>query len=224
MPSAIQHQIPNPSINPYMLRPESVSQRLHKWSMRPTWFKTPALSNCINTKCKKEQEQLNKNKYVIEKETNFRKYLDNRNNIRARFNNNNNNDYYYDSKNNIRARNKDNDKEKREAELDKLYNKDMKEKTKLKLKIMKEKDHNDLLNCRLKKCYKESLNTLKWLIKDILTHADKKTGKYKLALKYKKLLEKNKLEKKKLTREDINAFDIEMVKIILKEHKGKQYW
>jgi hypothetical protein len=39
------------------------------------------------------------------------------------------------SRNNIRARfNNDNDKKKREAALDKLYNKDMKEKTKLKLK------------------------------------------------------------------------------------------
>ena len=185
----------------------SLSPKLHKWSMRPTWYMTPALSNCVNTKCKKEQEQLKKNKYVIEKSKNFSNYLESRNNIRARFNNDN-----------------DNDKKKREAALNKLYNKDMKEKTKLKLKIMKEKDHNDLIDRRLKVCYKESLNTLKWLIKDILTHADKKTGKYKLALKYKKLLEKNKLEKKKLTREDINAFDIEMVKIILKEHKGKQYW
>ena len=185
----------------------SLSPKLHKWSMRPTWYMTPALSNCVNTKCKKEQEQLKNNKYVVEKSKNFSKYLKSRNNIRARFNNDN-----------------DNDKKKREAALDKLYNKDMKEKTKLKLKIMKEKDHNDLIDRRLKVCYKESLNTLKWLIKDILTHADKKTGKYKLALKYKKLLEKNKLEKKKLTREDINAFDIEMVKIILKEHKGKQYW
>ena len=183
----------------------SLSPKLHKWSMRPTWYMRPALSNCVNTKCKKEQEQLKNNKYVLEKSKNFSNYLNSRNNIRARFNN-------------------DNDKKKREAALNKLYNKDMKEKTKLKLKIIKEKDHNDLIDRRLKVCYKESLNTLKWLIKDILTHADKKTGKYKLALKYKKLLEKNKLEKKKLTRKDINAFDIEMVKIILKEHKGKQYW
>ena len=52
MPHTIQHQIPNPSINPYMLLPQS--PRLHTWSMRPTWFMTPALSNCVNTKCKKE--------------------------------------------------------------------------------------------------------------------------------------------------------------------------
>ena len=185
----------------------SLSPKLSKWSMRPTWYMTPALSSCVNIKCKKEQEQLNKNKYIVEKRKNFSKYLESRNNIRGRFNNDN-----------------DNDKRKRETALEKLYKKDMKEKTKLKLKIMKEKDHNDLVDRRLKVCYKESLNTLKWLIKDILTHTDKKTGKYKLALKYKKILEKNKLEKKKLTREDINAFDIEMVKILFKEHKGKQYW
>lgn len=190
------------------MQPEKLiplSPKLPKWSMKPTWFMTPALSSCVNIKCKKEKEQLNKNKYIVEKRKNFSKYLDSRNNIRARFNN-------------------EKDKEKRDAALEKLYKKDMKEKTKLKLKIMKEKDHNDLVDRRLKVCYKESLNTLKWLIKDILAHADKKTGKYKLALKYKKILEKNKLEKKKLTREDINAFDIEMVKIILKEHIGKQYW
>ena len=109
MPHTIQHQIPNPSINPYMLLPQS--PRLHTWSMRPTWFMTPALSNCVNTKCKKEEEQLNKNKYVVEKRKLFSKYLENKNNIRARFNNNNDNNYYYDSKNNIRAHNKDDDKQ-----------------------------------------------------------------------------------------------------------------
>jgi len=169
----------------------SLSPKLHKWSMRPTRYMTPALSNCVNTKCKKEQEQLKKNKYVVKKSKNFSNYLDSRNNIRARFNN-------------------DNDKKKREAALNKLYNKDMKEKTKLKLKIIKEKDHNDLIDRRLKVCYKESLNTLKWLIKDILIHADKKTGKYKLALKYKKILDTN-----KLTAEHLNNLETEMIKIKL---------
>jgi hypothetical protein len=179
------------------------SPKLPKWSMRPTWFMTPALASGVYTKCEKELDRLNKSKYIVEKRENFSNYLEKRNIIRYRFNN---------------------DKKRRDAELEKLYKKDIKGKTKLKLKIMKEKDHNDLLDCRLKRCYKESLNTLKWLIKDILTHADKKTGKYKLALKYKNRLEKNKLDGKKLTREDINAFDIEMVKIILKENIGKQYW
>lgn len=180
-----------------------LSPKLPKWSMEPTWFMTPALASCVYTKCEKQLDQLNKNKYIVEKRKNFSNYLEKRNNIRYHFNN---------------------DKKKRDTELGKLYKKDMKEKTKLKLKIMKETDHYDLVDCRLKRCYKESLNTLKWLIKDILTHADKKTGKYKLALEYKNKLEKNKLDRKKLTREDINAFDIKMVKIILKENIGKQYW
>ena len=147
-----------------------LSPKLPKWSMEPTWFMTPALASCVYTKCEKQLDQLNKNKYIVEKRKNFSNYLEKRNNIRYHFNN---------------------DKKKRDTELGKLYKKDMKEKTKLKLKIMKETDHYDLVDCRLKRCYKESLNTLKWLIKDILTHADKKTGKYKLALEY-----KNKLEKK----------------------------
>lgn len=33
----------------------------------PTWFMTPDLSNCLKSKCKKEQGQLKNNKYVIEK-------------------------------------------------------------------------------------------------------------------------------------------------------------
>jgi hypothetical protein len=33
----------------------------------PTWFMTPALFNCLKINCKKEQDQINKNKYVIEK-------------------------------------------------------------------------------------------------------------------------------------------------------------
>jgi len=156
-----------------------LSPKLPKWSMEPTWFMTPALASCVYTKCEKQLDQLNKNKYIVEKRKNFSNYLEKRNNIRYHFNN---------------------DKKKRDTELGKLYKKDMKEKTKLKLKIMKETDHYDLVDCRLKRCYKESLNTLKWLIKDILTHADKKTGKYKLALEYKNKLKKNKLDRKKLTR------------------------
>ena len=38
----------------------SLSPKLSKWSMRPTWYMTPALSSCVNIKCKKEQDQLNK--------------------------------------------------------------------------------------------------------------------------------------------------------------------
>ena len=53
----------------------------------PTWFMTPALKICLESKCKKEQGQLNKNKYVLEKKKSFTKYLDSRNGIRRRFEN-----------------------------------------------------------------------------------------------------------------------------------------
>jgi hypothetical protein len=51
----------------------------------PMWFMTPALKICLESKCKKEQGQLNKNKYVLEKKKIFTKYLDSRNDILTRF-------------------------------------------------------------------------------------------------------------------------------------------
>lgn len=168
----------------------------------PMWYETPALQKCLNIKCKKEKEQLTKNKYVIEKKKIFTNYLNSRNNINARFNN---------------------AKEKRDVEYGKAYMKYMKERTKIKMKIMKEKEHNDLLDCKLKSCYNDILNTLKVRIESILAHTKKNTEEYKLASKYNKIL--TQIGKKtKLTREDINRFDIDMVKTILKEHTGKQYW
>jgi hypothetical protein len=72
----------------------------------PTWFMTPALSKCLKIKCKKEQDQLNKNKYVIEKKLNFTRYVNSINNIRTRF------EY---------------DKKKRDVEFEKAYMKYMKD-------------------------------------------------------------------------------------------------
>jgi hypothetical protein len=126
------------------------------------------------------------------------------------------------SRNDINARFK-NDKEKREIAFGKAYIKYMKDRTKIKIKIMKEKEHNDLLTCKLKSCYNDNLNTLKILIESILAHTKKNTEKYKLASKYKKLLTQMG-KTTKLTGEEVNRFDIDMVKIILKEHTGKQYW
>ena len=100
----------------------------------------------------------------------------------------------------------------------------MKERTKIKIKIMKEKEHNDLLTCKLKSCYNDILNTLKVRIESILAHTKKNTEEYKLASKYKKILHRPMGKTTKLTREDINRFDIDMVKTILKEHTGKEYW
>ena len=168
----------------------------------PTWYETPALQKCLNIKCKKEKEQLTKNKYVLQKKKIFTNYLNSRNDIYARFKN---------------------DKEKRDVEYGKAYMKYMKERTKIKMKIMKEKEHNDLLDCKLKSCYNDNLNTLKVRIESILAHTKKNTEEYKLASKYNKIL--TQIGKKtKLTREDINRFDIDMVKTILKEHTGKEYW
>ncbi len=36
----------------------SLSPKLHKWSMRPTWYMTPALSNCVTPTEKKNETQL----------------------------------------------------------------------------------------------------------------------------------------------------------------------
>jgi len=107
-----------------------------------TWFMTPALKICLESKCKKEQGQLNKNKYVLEKKKIFTKYLDSRNNILTRFDRRE-----YDTK-------------KREVEFGKAYTKYMKERTKIKIKIMKEKEYNDLLNCQMKNCYNDTFTPL----------------------------------------------------------------
>jgi hypothetical protein len=132
----------------------------------------------------------------------FRNYIKNRRNIHSLF---------------------EHDKKKREVEFGKAYMKYMKERTKIKIKIMNEKEYNDLLNCQIKNCYNDTLKTLKIHIESILAHTNKNTEEYKLAFKYKKIL--TQIGKTtKLTREDINAFNVDMVKIILKEHKGKQYW
>ena len=171
----------------------------------PTWFMTPALSNCLESKCKKEQGQLKNNKYVLEKKQIFTKYLDSRNDVRTRFDIG---EY---------------DKGKREVKFGKAYTKYMKERTKIKIKIMKEKEYNDLLNCQMKNCYNDTFNTLKIRIESILAHTKKNTEEYKLASKYKKILTQMG-KKTKLTGEEVNRFNIDMVKIILKEHTGKQYW
>jgi hypothetical protein len=181
--------------------PTKIKAALSPSRKLPTWFMTPALSNCLKINCKKEQEQINKNKYVIEKKIIFRNYLEKRRNIHTLFE--------YDNK-------------KKEEEYEKAYRKYMKERTKIKIKIMKEKEYNDLLNCQMKNCYNDTLKTLKILIENILAHTNKTTEEYKLASKYKKLLTQMG-KKTKLTGEDINRFNIDLVKIILKEHKYPQY-
>jgi hypothetical protein len=168
----------------------------------PMWFMTPALSNCLKINCKNEQEQINKNKYVIEKKKIFTNYLEKRRNIRSLFE--------YDNK-------------KREEEYEKAYIKYMKERTKIKIKIMKEKEYKELVNCQMKNCYNDTIKTFKILIESILAHTNKNTEEYKLASKYKNILT-GMGKTTKLTDKEINRFNIDMVKIILKEHKYPQYW
>jgi len=150
-----------------------------------------ALAKCINIKCKKEQEQLKKNKYVIEKEKLVLNFVNGIKNIKERFKN---------------------DKVKGEIEFAKYFVKYSKEYNNLEIKIIKEKYHNDLITCQLKRCYNENLHMLKLSIEKTLNHFKKNTEIYKLASKYKNLFETT-----KLTVEDINTFDIDKKKIGLKE-------
>jgi len=133
-----------------------------------------ALSNCLKTKCKIEQEQLKKNKYAIEMEKLMLDFRENLKNGKADIN---------------------------------KFNNDI---AKLKLKAMKEKDRYELIKCQLKNCYNESLHAMKLSFESIANHADKKSKEYKLALKYKKIL-----ETKKITAEYLNKLETDMMKIKL---------
>jgi SHS2 domain-containing protein len=86
----------------------------------------------------------------------------------------------------------------------------------LDIKIIEEKYHNELLHCRLKGCYNESLHMLNLTIENIVTGNDKNTELYKLASKYKMIFETN-----KLTVNDINAFEIDKRKVELKSYLVK---
>ena len=131
-----------------------------------------ALSSCLKTKCKIEQEQSKKTKLAIEMEKLMLNFQENLINGKVDF---------------------------------KKFNNKIKE---LKIKIMKEKESKDLVNCQLKNCYNESIKSLKVSFESILAIGDKKTGEYKLALKYKKIL-----ETKKLTAELLNKLGVEMMKL-----------
>ena len=131
-----------------------------------------ALSSCLQTKCKIEQEQSKKTKLAIEMEKIMLNFQENLKNGKADI---------------------------------KKFNNKIKE---LKIKIMKEKESADLVNCQLKNFYYESIQSMKLSFENILANGDKKTGEYKLALKYKKIL-----ETKKLTRELLIKLRVEMIKL-----------
>ena len=88
------------------------------------------------------------------------------------------------------------------------YKKFNNEIVKLKIKAMKEKENEELVKCQLNNCYNESLHAIKLSLENILTLSEKSSKKYKFALKYKKIFEKN-----KLTAEQFNKFGVEILNL-----------
>jgi hypothetical protein len=103
-----------------------------------------------------------------------------------------------------------------DIEFGEYYMKYIKANSDLDIKIIEERYHNELLNCRLKGCYNESLLLLILTIENIVSSTDKNTELYKLASKYKTIF-----ETKKLTVNDINAFEIDKKKVELASHLAK---
>jgi hypothetical protein len=98
----------------------------------------------------------------------------------------------------------------------------------LKLKVMKEKEREIVIKCKLNNCYNESLILFKLTIENILAHYVKSSKEYKFASKYKKILETNKLTVKIvnnidkeliLTGEYTNLIETELIKLQMKMMK-----
>jgi hypothetical protein len=95
---------------------------------------------------------------------------------------------------------------------------------KLKIKAMKEKEREMVVKCYLKNCHNETSRVLKLGIQNILAHYEKSSKEYKFALKYKKILEKNKLTVEHFnnidstfsTAEYINFIETELLKFQMK--------
>jgi hypothetical protein len=100
----------------------------------------------------------------------------------------------------------------------KKFNKEI---AQLKLKVMKEKEREIVVKCKLNNCYNESLILFKLTIENILAHYVKSSKEYKFASKYKKILETNKLtvkivnniEELTLTAEYTNLIETELIKL-----------
>jgi deoxycytidylate deaminase len=167
---------------------------------------TVALHKCITIKCKKEKEQSeqsNKSKYIVEKEKlmlEFSKRMEGENERYKKY----------------RKMKKMKDRVRGDIEFGEYYMKYMKANADLDIKIIEERYHNELLNCRLKGCYNESLLLLNLTIENIVSSTDKNTELYKLASKYKTIFETN-----KLTVNDINAFEIDKKKVELASNLAK---
>jgi hypothetical protein len=162
---------------------------------------TIALHKCITIKCKKEKEQSNKSKYIVEKEKlmlEFSKKMEGEN------------ERYKKDRKNMK------DRVRGDIEFGEYYMNYIKANADLDIKIIEERYHNELLHCRLKGCYNESLLLLNLTIENILTSTGENTELYKLASKYKTIFETN-----KLTGKDINAFEIDKRKVELASNLAK---
>jgi len=165
---------------------------------------TVALHKCITIKCKKEEEeseQSNKSKYIVEKEKlmlEFSKKMEGEN------------ERYKKDRKNMK------DRVRGDIEFGEYYMNYIKANADLDIKIIEERYHNELFNCRLKGCYNESLLLLNLTIENILTSTGENTELYKLASKYKTIFETN-----KLTGKDINAFEIDKRKVELASNLAK---
>jgi len=102
------------------------------------------------------------------------------------------------------------------------YKKFNNEIVKLKIKAIKEKEHEEFVKCQLNNCYNDTFHMMKISLENILTHYEKSSKEYKLASKYKKILETNKLTVELyynidtellLTAEYINFIETELTKL-----------
>jgi hypothetical protein len=82
-------------------------------------------------------------------------------------------------------------------------------KTSLEIKIIKEKQREELMKCQLKNCYDETRNMIKSSIETLTADDKKGTPLYVMASKYKKIFEKNNYE---LTQKVIDDLDIDSLK------------
>ena len=82
-------------------------------------------------------------------------------------------------------------------------------KTSLEIKIIKEKQREELMKCQLKNCYDETRNMTKSSIETLTADDKKGTPLYVMASKYKKIFEKNNYE---LTQKVIDDLDIDSLK------------
>jgi hypothetical protein len=80
----------------------------------------------------------------------------------------------------------------------------------IEIKIIKEKYRDELIECQLKNCYKETEYMIRMAINSFLIDDNKGKAIYNIASKYKKLFEKN-----KITVKNLNEYDIKIIKSMM---------